>query len=661
MLSSQKETANNIYIILIIIIGIVGVILQSYFGQSGMEYYSTDAVGSDDAYISFRFAENLFNRRGLVYNPGEYVEGYSNLLYTLLLAPGFFFGKDFIYPISIGINCIIFTLCIFVFWRFCQEKLGGHLANLGAILLAINPWMWVNASTGLETILILGATLGVWISIENFTIKDSRKNTILLLTFSLISILSRVDGFMLPTIAALYLIIRKQYKKALQFTLFIIFCIMLYTVFRIYYYDDIIANTFYNKVSGSLISRLERGLAFYTDNALKTGLSFALISVYFFIVKKEFIKFTFNDFNFATIFLFLWVLYLIYIGGDIYYERFIVPVIPLSIYTVLYMSKYFAKSHLYIFTCILFLMPFYFISSDARFQYASHNKYDMWINLGKYIKLVHPKATIAIDAAGKVPFFSGLYTIDMLGLNDKHIGKMKTDNQGPPGHTKYDPDYVISKKPTLIAAWIDPNLDVNWGLTKNKYLADYKIKYLINSTRQDLGEKNIINVDGLGMNEIKNLILKKYNYGVLIQRSDYSDIDQITDEIPKIRPNVSYIHTTKDVLFSNWSNAESSHRWSLGTTSSIIFLADNSNKAFNGNLNLNFETFGKQNVTIKLNGYEVFSNVIDASDANIILPFPSVKLNNGINILEFNLPTARQPGKHDSRTIALSLKKFRFE
>ena len=48
----------------------------------------------DDAYISFRYADNLARGLGLVYNPGERVEGYSNFLWTLLLAGGARLGLD---------------------------------------------------------------------------------------------------------------------------------------------------------------------------------------------------------------------------------------------------------------------------------------------------------------------------------------------------------------------------------------------------------------------------------------------------------------------------------------------------------------------------------------------------------------------------------------
>ena len=40
----------------------------------------------DDAFISFRYVRNLIDGYGLVFNDGEYVEGYSNFLWVLELA-----------------------------------------------------------------------------------------------------------------------------------------------------------------------------------------------------------------------------------------------------------------------------------------------------------------------------------------------------------------------------------------------------------------------------------------------------------------------------------------------------------------------------------------------------------------------------------------------
>ena len=41
---------------------------------------------ADDAFISFRYVRNLLDGHGLVFNPGEYVEGYTNFLWVLELA-----------------------------------------------------------------------------------------------------------------------------------------------------------------------------------------------------------------------------------------------------------------------------------------------------------------------------------------------------------------------------------------------------------------------------------------------------------------------------------------------------------------------------------------------------------------------------------------------
>src|SRR5262249_41619212 len=40
----------------------------------------------DDSFIVLRYAQNLLHGQGLVYNPGERVEGYTDLLWVLMVA-----------------------------------------------------------------------------------------------------------------------------------------------------------------------------------------------------------------------------------------------------------------------------------------------------------------------------------------------------------------------------------------------------------------------------------------------------------------------------------------------------------------------------------------------------------------------------------------------
>src|SRR5512143_302818 len=51
---------------------------------------------SDDAFITFRYARNLARGEGLVYNPGERVEGYTNFLEVVILAGLHRLGADLV-------------------------------------------------------------------------------------------------------------------------------------------------------------------------------------------------------------------------------------------------------------------------------------------------------------------------------------------------------------------------------------------------------------------------------------------------------------------------------------------------------------------------------------------------------------------------------------
>lgn len=61
-------------------------------GAAALAHASTVAWLCDDAFISFRYARHLAEGKGLVFNAGEAVEGYTNFLWTLLLAGGLRIG-----------------------------------------------------------------------------------------------------------------------------------------------------------------------------------------------------------------------------------------------------------------------------------------------------------------------------------------------------------------------------------------------------------------------------------------------------------------------------------------------------------------------------------------------------------------------------------------
>jgi hypothetical protein len=111
-------------------------------------------------------------------------------------------------------------------------------------------------------------------------------------------------------------------------------------------------------------------------------------------------------------------------------------------------------------------------------------KVDGWKETGLFLRRNYPDVTIAVDAAGKIPYFSGLPTIDMLGLCDTHIAHLPATKYVA-GHSKHDADWVLGKRPDIIASWVaTADLDLFWGMTRRKYTrAGYEVAYLVGVKR----------------------------------------------------------------------------------------------------------------------------------------------------------------------------------
>lgn len=104
----------------------------------------------DDAYISFRYAHNLVEGEGLVFNPGEYVEGYTSLIWTLLM----------VVPEALGVPVHLFSaylgmafglLALVDVWRICRS-VGASLWGVSAAVIALGlyPAFWLTVTNGLE-------------------------------------------------------------------------------------------------------------------------------------------------------------------------------------------------------------------------------------------------------------------------------------------------------------------------------------------------------------------------------------------------------------------------------------------------------------------------------------------------------------------------------
>ena len=110
----------------------------------------------DDAFISFRYVRNLLEGHGLVFNPGEYVEGYSNFLWVLELAA--LWGAVGLRPEHtapwLSVACTVGTLAAMLGWvarlpGLQQRGLVAWMA-LGLVCSSATVAVWTSAG-GLET------------------------------------------------------------------------------------------------------------------------------------------------------------------------------------------------------------------------------------------------------------------------------------------------------------------------------------------------------------------------------------------------------------------------------------------------------------------------------------------------------------------------------
>ena len=105
---------------------------------------------ADDSFISFRYAWNLVHGRGLVYNAGEYVEGYTNLLWTLLMAAAMAVGvAPELSSKALGIICWLLLAVVLAF-RSWHHRDRAFLPLAAALVVLMDDYQtW--ATGGLET------------------------------------------------------------------------------------------------------------------------------------------------------------------------------------------------------------------------------------------------------------------------------------------------------------------------------------------------------------------------------------------------------------------------------------------------------------------------------------------------------------------------------
>jgi arabinofuranosyltransferase len=473
----------------------------------------------DDAFISYRYASNFANGFGLVYNIGEYVEGYTNLLWTLLVAVGIYLGGD---AVTIGkfLSICSSSLLLYVAYTFTRSQLSDNskwLAPLAPLLIVVTNSFVSWSLSGLEQVLFAAVIiLGLHLLVQG------KFYPALLLSF--IATLIRPDGLLLTATIGLfhgYTFIRenKIQQQPLQFLApaFVLFLFLgLMTLWRWFYYADVLPNTFYAKVGGVPASYGLTYMSSLVKNDLLPLLIFLPFMIRFVDYKKLWPCMLFVLINLAYVFA---------VGGDVFANgRFLLP--ALCIYICLCISilgkhQQLSKASVFILACTVLANaawsmygPLYnnlgerlYAASGAFPQSYKHENAralnSIPTKLAKStvnrIKNKYPEAkTIASAGIGAIGFYSDYIIIDLVGLIDKRVAKSKESGEGHimPGHQRSDVSYVMSRNPDVIliakkgnsSAVVFPAISELWrqeALT-NDYFWDYRIGgYIANRLRTE--------------------------------------------------------------------------------------------------------------------------------------------------------------------------------
>lgn len=453
---------------------VVVLLIHAVFFSRALAY---DAV--DDAYISFRYAQNLVHGRGLVFNPGERVEGYTNFLWTVLLAPCIGVGLP-AGPTSIILGLIFAIATLWLAVRFFHVIGDGppRFGLLVAALLAVDGSFALWSVSGMETamfaLLVLAGSamyLGELRREPRFPWSG--------LVFAAAA-MTRPEGVMWFGLtvahAGLYRLVAERRRPAWSDVLRVASFGALYGgyfLWRYDYYGYLLPNTFYAKVTlENTQAQYQRGLehvrAFAEYHAGWITVPLALLA----LVRRRARWWA----SYLILIAAAYTGYIVYVGGDWSVGRFFVPILaPLYLLVATGGGALFEWAHHRLVgrfakstygwravgsLAVVGLLALIFWGASIQGEYRHFiQTFDAAratrarTAMGRWLREnVRPGTLIAVDAAGQVPYHSGLPAVDLFGITDPEIAhlQVETMGEGTPGHEKFGLSQVLARRPEYI-------------------------------------------------------------------------------------------------------------------------------------------------------------------------------------------------------------------
>ena len=414
----------------------------------------------DDAMISMRYARNLVNGAGLVYNAGERVEGYTDFLWVIVMALVHLVAPERLTSaVVLVLNAAIAGVAIVLVQRTLRRaNVAVPLVVLACLALAVdaNMVMWV--ASGLETIaMALCVTACAWVLLEpdegaGATVGARDRSAVFLASLAAIPLL-RSDGALLALmLGATFLATRANKLRAVLLLAAAAAPTFAHFAFRLAYYGHPFPNTYYLK----MIDRPDRlilGLGGYGFRFATAYLVLVPLVAYV-AVSRQFAERA----RLLAGIVFAQVAYSIYVGGDTFwYLRFITPVIPLAfLLGALGLDRLLVgavpRRATLVAGTVLTMLPFQAFDGRLGEVAPRHTLLRDALATAHTLRANLPAgASVTVYSAGMVPYFAPeLRFIDVLGKAEEHIGHQTTYVGKVIGHNKFDFAWIYgTRKPDV--------------------------------------------------------------------------------------------------------------------------------------------------------------------------------------------------------------------
>jgi arabinofuranosyltransferase len=442
----------------------------------------------EDCFITFRYVDNFVAGHGLVFNPGERVEGYSNFLWLLILALFRWLRLDILTAsklLGALSNSGTLLLAAFFFVRKGDRNVDW-LSLTAPLFIFFNPFLHLHSDRGLETCFYTFEMLLVAFLFF--------RRRFLLCSFALSALaLTRPEGFAYFFVLAPLLLLERRNAKErrtsfpnslLRFAAPYLIIVGAYFIWRKLYFGQWFPNTVYAKVSKT---------NFYQNPSISILWDF-LVSCSFLPLVSLLVLGVFRYLNGerrrAVIILLVLigaiVAYTLIIGKVFYFGyRHQVPMIPLYVLLLQEflreLRKEIASSRRWVFGAVwlafaalnlytvrngdaprtrLHVRTFEFLTRwdfGERLTWYLESPVLLRAEAGKYLDFTIPSdATVAADQIGQFAYYVNRYVIDLLGLTDPYIA-----------HNGYSLEYLLKCNPTHVVLFANRK-----GIPHIPFLAD---------------------------------------------------------------------------------------------------------------------------------------------------------------------------------------------